>query len=217
MFHRRRFLLLALPLLLLLPAPGPADAPNPKAAAAAAVVKAAAPWVKKALFDVKTGQSQEVKGLPALADSKLVVARKTLVVRTDHWEASRALGKASLTATVPCEVFYCVEATRLRCYYHPNKKLLQVAWPAAEVLTVTADLARQKAEFKGTVRRRLALGQAETRRKLEGEVPAAVKRVSWEEARRQSKAVDREVRAELRRLFRELVRELDRDIEVKID
>jgi hypothetical protein len=214
----RRFFLLALPIVVLsLRAPAPAAAPDPRAQAAAAVVKAVAPWVKKVLFDTKTGQATQVRALPALAESKLVVARKALEVRTEHWESSRALGKATLTSTVPCEVFYCVDSTRLRCYYHPKKKVLQVSWPGAQVLTVTPDLTRQKAEFKGTLRRRLSLGQPETRRRLEGEVPAALKRVSWEEARKHTKEVDREVRAELRRLFRELAREVDRDIEVKID
>jgi hypothetical protein len=214
----RRLLLLSCPLVLSLPAVSVAAEPQkksgPSVKMSAEVIKLLGQRLKTTLLNENEGQSAEVRLFATLPDSRLVVARKSMDIETQHWRTNRC-GEVRLISHVPCEAFFSLDLSRVTCSYNPASKTLTVHWPGLDILTITPDMTEQKKEIKLTGMRFKSLNGG-TLRELYDEVPEGVRRVSRHEFQQCLPMLEEETRIALHELFLDIVRPVDPNIRVHI-
>jgi hypothetical protein len=213
--------LLCLPLLFVPLAPtvaGAAEAPNRSRLAVQLtpeVVKLLGQRIKTSLLNENEGQSAEVRLFATLTDSRLVVARKSMNVETQHWRSNR-FGEVRLISNVPCEAFFALDTSQIVCTYYPASKTLKVRWPGCDILTITPDMTEQRKEIK-TTGMRFQSTNGGVLRELADEVPDAVRRISRHEFQKCLPGIEEETRSALRELFEDIVRPIDPMIRVQVE
>jgi hypothetical protein len=165
-------------------------------------------------FSAENGASgKAIKIRPALGAGQLVLARQTFEIETHHWQM-RLDGELRLISHVPCEALYSIDIEDIQYAYIPGQHLLRVVLPEVKVLKVCPDFAEQRKEIKTT---RIRMKSAATLRKLEEEVPAAVKRLGAEEAEKHRAEVARLARLEMQVRLQDQLRKHDSQITVIVE